>query len=155
MPGEADPALSRARPSRELRGAGRPRLRRLHFRPRAARHLSLAPQPLALGPGLDLGHLARSTTSASPRPAPTSLTYAGAPLTAPLRLAGTPLVHLVASTSGTDSDWIVKLIDVYPDPIRKSAQLGGYRLAIAMDVMRGRYRDDPRAPDAGAAPTSR
>ena len=48
---------------------------------------------------------------------PDVLTYASAPLTEPLKLAGTPLVHLVASTSGTDSDWVVKLIDVYPNDI--------------------------------------
>jgi putative CocE/NonD family hydrolase len=77
---------------------------------------------------------------------PDVLTYTGEPLTQPLRLAGTPLVHLVASTSGTDSDWIVKLIDVYPDQYPEKPELGGYQLAIAMDVMRARYRDDPANP---------
>src|SRR5207245_2301388 len=62
---------------------------------------------------------------------PDVLTYEGAPLTQPLRLAGTPLVHLVASTSGTDSDWVVKLIDVYPDQYPQKPDLGGYQLAIA------------------------
>ena len=70
------------------------------------------------------------------------LTYTGAALAKPIRLAGTPLVHLLASTSGTDSDWVVKLIDVYPD----SAPLAGYRFPIAMDVMRARYRGDPAHP---------
>ena len=73
----------------------------------------------------------------------------------PLKLAGTPLVHLVASTSGTDSDWIVKLIDVYPDQYPQKPELGGYQLGIAMDVMRGRYRDDPANPKPSAEPTSR
>lgn len=73
------------------------------------------------------------------------VTFAGAPLSRPLKLAGTPLVHLVASTSGTDSDWIVKLIDVYPDDYPKPA-LAGYEFPIAMDVMRARYRDDPARP---------
>jgi putative CocE/NonD family hydrolase len=77
---------------------------------------------------------------------PDVLTYTSAPLTAPLKLAGTPLVHLVASTSGTDSDWIVKLIDVYPDQYPRKPELGGYQLAIAMDVMRARYRSDPAKP---------
>jgi len=77
---------------------------------------------------------------------PDVLTYASAPLTEPLRLAGTPLVHLVASTSGTDSDWVVKLIDVYPDQYPQKPELGGYQLAIAMDVIRGRYRTDPAHP---------
>ena len=74
------------------------------------------------------------------------LTYATVPLTQPLRLAGTPLVHLVASTSGTDSDWVVKLIDVYPDQYPQRPELGGYQLPIAMDVIRGRYRTDPTHP---------
>jgi putative CocE/NonD family hydrolase len=77
---------------------------------------------------------------------PDVLTYQSEPLTAPLRLAGTPLVHLVASTSGTDSDWIVKLIDVYPDQVPDKPGLSGYQLPIAMDVIRGRYRTDPARP---------
>jgi putative CocE/NonD family hydrolase len=79
---------------------------------------------------------------------PDVLTYSTGPLEEPLRLAGTPLVHLVASTSGTDSDWVVKLIDVYPDQVPQKAELGGYQLAIAMDVIRGRYRADPAHPAA-------
>ena len=79
---------------------------------------------------------------------PDVLTYESEPLTEPLKLAGTPLVHLVASTSGTDSDWVVKLIDVYPDQYPQKPDLGGYELAIAMDVMRGRYRTDPARPQA-------
>ncbi|MEO6224609.1 MAG: CocE/NonD family hydrolase, partial [Sphingomicrobium sp.] len=77
---------------------------------------------------------------------PDVLSYATLPLTAPLRLAGTPLAHLVASTSGTDSDWVVKLIDVYPDHYPLKPELGGYQFAIAMDVMRGRYHADPARP---------
>jgi putative CocE/NonD family hydrolase len=68
---------------------------------------------------------------------PDVLAYTGPTLDKPLKLAGTPLVHLVASTSGTDSDWVVKLIDVLPS---------GYQFAIAMDVLRGRYRTDPGHP---------
>jgi len=77
---------------------------------------------------------------------PDVLTYESQTLTQPLKLAGTPLVHLVASTSGTDSDWVVKLIDVYPDQYPQKPQMGGYQLAIAMDVIRGRYRNDPAHP---------
>ena len=77
---------------------------------------------------------------------PDVLSYSSEPLTQPLRLAGTPLVHLVASTSGSDSDWVVKLIDVYPDQYPTKPELGGYQLAIAMDVIRGRYRTDPARP---------
>ena len=77
---------------------------------------------------------------------PDVLSYSSDVLRQPLRLAGTPLVHLVASTSGTDSDWVVKLIDVYPDQYPQKPELGGYQLAIAMDVLRARYRDDPAHP---------
>ncbi len=55
-------------------------------------------------------------------------------------IAGEPEVHLVASTSGTDSDWVVKLIDVYPNQVAAEPQLGGYQLPISMDIFRGRYR---------------
>ncbi len=68
------------------------------------------------------------------------LTYTSDVLTAPLTISGAPDVHLVASTSGTDSDWVVKLIDVYPDQVAAQPDLGGYQLAVAMDIFRGRYR---------------
>ncbi|GAB6197090.1 CocE/NonD family hydrolase [Lysobacter xanthus] len=83
---------------------------------------------------------------------PDVLTYVSEPLTAPLAIAGAPRVNLVASTSGTDSDWVVKLIDVYPDEVADSPGLGGYQLPVSMDVMRGRYRESwsqPRALEAG------
>ena len=48
---------------------------------------------------------------------PDVVTYASARLTAPLKISGQPIVNLVASTSGTDSDWVVKVIDVYPDEV--------------------------------------
>jgi uncharacterized protein len=82
------------------------------------------------------------------------LTYTSAPLTAPLQLAGQPMVDLFASTSGTDSDWVVKLIDVYPDEVAAQPDLGGYELPIAMDIFRGRYYqglDKPAAIPANKA----
>ncbi|MDA3912700.1 CocE/NonD family hydrolase [Oleiagrimonas sp.] len=63
-------------------------------------------------------------------------------------IAGQPKVHLVASTSGTDSDWVVKLIDVYPDQVAAEPKLGGYQLGIAMDIFRGRYRTSFEHPHA-------
>src|SRR5262249_50823259 len=69
------------------------------------------------------------------------LTYVTPPLTASVRVSGAPVVHLVASTSGTDADWVVKLIDVYPDEVPSQPELGGYELSIAMDIFRGRYRE--------------
>jgi len=82
------------------------------------------------------------------------LTYVSEPLTAPLKIGGAPEVNLVASTSGTDSDWVVKLIDVYPDQVPAQPEMGGYQLAVAMDVLRGRYREGyttPKPIASGAA----
>jgi hypothetical protein len=80
------------------------------------------------------------------------LTYVTEPLAAPLRIGGAPVVNLVASTSGTDSDWVVKLIDVYPDEVATQPGMGGYQLAVAMDIFRGRYRESfehPKPIEAG------
>lgn len=71
---------------------------------------------------------------------PDVLTYVSEPLTAPLQVAGEPMVNLFASTSGSDADWVVKLIDVYPDEMASQPEMGGYQLPIAMDIFRGRYR---------------
>ncbi|PIB93317.1 CocE/NonD family hydrolase [Caulobacter sp. FWC2] len=79
---------------------------------------------------------------------PDVLTYTSEPLKEPLKIAGVPKVNLIASTSGTDSDWVVKLIDVYPDEVPSQPELGGYQLAVGMDIFRGRYREsfsDPKA----------
>jgi putative CocE/NonD family hydrolase len=72
---------------------------------------------------------------------PDVLTFTSEVLTAPVTIAGQPIVHLSAATSGTDSDWVVKLIDVYPDQVPIDHGLGGYEFAIAMDIFRGRYRE--------------
>ena len=74
------------------------------------------------------------------------LSYTSAPLDAPLALAGTPVVNLSASTSGTDSDWVVKLIDVYPDQYPDDPKMAGYQLPIALTIFRGRYREDFATP---------
>jgi putative CocE/NonD family hydrolase len=79
------------------------------------------------------------------------LSYETAPLDKPLTIAGVPVVNLVASTSGTDSDWVVKLIDVYPDEVAEQPAMGGYQLAVAMDIFRGRYRTGWDKPEALAA----
>jgi putative CocE/NonD family hydrolase len=62
-------------------------------------------------------------------------------LTAPTKISGQPVANLVASTSGTDSDWVVKLIDVYPDEVAAQPELGGYQLMVSADIFRGRYRE--------------
>jgi putative CocE/NonD family hydrolase len=76
------------------------------------------------------------------------LTYQTPPLTETVRLGGAPVVHLVASTTATDSDWVVKLIDVYPEEVPSQPELGGYELGIAMDIFRGRYRESFEHPQA-------
>jgi hypothetical protein len=73
-------------------------------------------------------------------------------LTSPMKISGQPVANLVASTSGTDSDWVVKLIDVYPDEVAGEDAMGGYQLMISADIFRGRYRESletpkPIAPD--------
>jgi putative CocE/NonD family hydrolase len=72
---------------------------------------------------------------------PDVLTFTSDVLTAPVTISGQPIVHLNASTSGTDSDWVVKLIDVYPDQMPLDRAMGGYQFAVAMDIFRGRYRE--------------
>ncbi len=71
------------------------------------------------------------------------LAYVSEPLEAPLHIAGEPEVNLVASTSGTDSDWVVKVIDVYPDEVAAQPAMGGYQLMVSADIFRGRYRESP------------
>ena len=75
------------------------------------------------------------------------LTFTSDALTAPLKIAGRAVVHLIASTSGTDGDWVVKLIDVYPDQVSAQPEMGGYQLPVGMEILRGRYREsfvDPK-----------
>jgi putative CocE/NonD family hydrolase len=79
---------------------------------------------------------------------PDVLTFVTEPLKAPLKISGEPVVNLFASTSGTDSDWVVKLIDVYPDVVPSDPAMGGYQLGVAMEIFRGRYRDSLEAPTA-------
>jgi hypothetical protein len=72
-------------------------------------------------------------------------------LTAPVKISGQPIARLVASTSGSDSDWVVKLIDVYPDEVAAQREMGGYQLAVSMDIFRGRYRESLETPKPIAA----
>ncbi|HTB18545.1 MAG TPA: CocE/NonD family hydrolase [Bryobacteraceae bacterium] len=76
------------------------------------------------------------------------LTYEGPVLTAPVRISGAPIADLHAATSGTDADWVVKLIDVFPDEVPSQPEMGGYQLAVSMDIFRGRYRESFEHPSA-------
>ena len=82
---------------------------------------------------------------------PDVLVFTSDVLTAPVHIAGQPIANLVASTTGTDSDWVVKLIDVYPDEVADHPNLGGYQLMIAADIFRGRYREGFATPKPIAA----
>ena len=79
---------------------------------------------------------------------PDVLAFVSDVLTEPLRIAGEPVANLVASTSGSDSDWVVKLIDVYPDEVAGQPEMGGYQLMVAADIFRGRYRESLEAAKA-------
>ena len=63
-------------------------------------------------------------------------------------IAGDIAAHLFASTTGSDADWIVKLIDVYPDRNEADTTLNGYQLMVSNDVLRGRFRKSFEHPQA-------
>ncbi|MEP7272271.1 MAG: CocE/NonD family hydrolase [Acidobacteriota bacterium] len=72
---------------------------------------------------------------------PDVVAFVSETLTAPMKISGQPMANLVASTSGTDADWVVKLIDVYPDEVAGQPAMGGYQLMVSADIFRGRYRE--------------
>lgn len=71
---------------------------------------------------------------------PDVLSFKTEPLENDLTVTGKIMAHLIASTSGTDADWVVKLIDVYPDFDRKNLSMSGFQFPVAMEVFRGRFR---------------
>jgi putative CocE/NonD family hydrolase len=89
---------------------------------------------------------------------PDVATWTGAPLDAPLTVRGPVTVHLSAETTGSDADWVVKLIDVYPDEDVPPYEMSGFELMISADIFRGRYRESfeearPLTPDRPLAYT--
>src|SRR2546425_7377815 len=82
---------------------------------------------------------------------PDVLAFVSETLSAPVKISGEPIANLVASTSGTDSDWVIKVIDVYPDEVAGDAAMGGYQLMVSADIFRGRYRESLQTPKAIAA----
>ena len=72
---------------------------------------------------------------------PDVLVFTSDVLKEPVKISGEPIANLIASTSGTDADWVVKLIDVYPPQVAWQPNMGGYQLMISADVFRGRYRE--------------
>ncbi len=63
------------------------------------------------------------------------------PLTEDVTITGDVIANLFASTSGTDSDWVVKLIDVYPAEYPADPKMANYQLMVADEIFRGRYRE--------------
>ncbi len=86
---------------------------------------------------------------------PDVLSWESEPLSSDIAVSGKVAAHLFASTSGTDSDWIVKVIDVYPEKHDANPpsdpKMCGYELMIAGDVLRGRYRNSLEKPEPTAA----
>ena len=83
---------------------------------------------------------------------PDVLSYETPVLTQAVRIEGAPIADIFAKTTGTDGDFVVKLIDVYPDAYPEQPEMGGYQMPISMDIFRGRYRksfSDPSPIPAG------
>jgi putative CocE/NonD family hydrolase len=79
---------------------------------------------------------------------PDVMTYETPVLSEAVRVSGAPIADIFARTTGTDGDFVVKVIDVYPDEVASDAKMGGYQLAISQDIFRGRYRDSFAKPSA-------
>jgi len=82
---------------------------------------------------------------------PDVLVWQTEPLTTEVSIAGDLSARLFASTTGSDADWVVKLIDVYPDTVPGGGPMGGYQLMVAGEILRGRYRRSFERPEPIAA----
>ena len=79
---------------------------------------------------------------------PDVMTYTTEALTTPVRVSGAPIADIFAKTTGTDGDFVVKVIDVYPAENATDPKMGGYQLPISLDIFRGRYRQSFEKPTA-------
>ncbi|MGB6525666.1 MAG: CocE/NonD family hydrolase [Candidatus Acidiferrales bacterium] len=79
---------------------------------------------------------------------PDTVNWSTGPLDSDVCVAGDIVAHLFASTTGSDSDWIAKLIDVYPEKYEAEPLMGGYELMVADEVFRGRFRESFEKPEA-------
>ena len=98
-----------------------------------------------------LGHLWKVEDQRFASSRPDVLTYVSEPLTEDLTIAGPILANIYVSTTGTDSDWIVKLIDVYPGDAPRSEScsvpMGGFQMHVAGEIMRGKFRNSIEHPE--------
>ena len=76
------------------------------------------------------------------------MSYSTPALTKTVKVSGVPWADIFAKTTGSDGDIVVKLIDVYPDEVASNPKMGGYQLAISLDIFRGRYRESFAKPSA-------
>jgi predicted acyl esterase len=104
------------------------------------------PRPVNFGDGRWGDWLVSDQRHADGRP--DVMTYQTEVLTAPVRVSGAPMAEIFAKTTGTDGDFVVKVIDVYPDEVATDPKMGGYQLPISLDIFRGRYRDSFEKPTA-------
>jgi uncharacterized protein len=118
-----------------------------------AKPVPFIPRPINMGDATQWKPwLVRDQRFVSDRP--DVLVYKTEALAEPLHIMGAPQVNLFAATTGTDSDWVVKLIDVYPDTTPEAADQGakpgmaGYELPIGIEIFRGRYVKDFAKPSA-------
>ncbi|MBD8898996.1 CocE/NonD family hydrolase [Rhodanobacter sp. DHG33] len=81
------------------------------------------------------------------------LSYTTPVLTETVTVQGAPIADLFASTTGTDGDFVVKLIDVYPGTDAIDPDMSGYELPVSLDIFRGRYRKSFAEPEAIPANT--
>ncbi len=132
---------------------------RLEFRPPdvedgADRYVSDPDRPVPFSTELrtTLGHLWKVEDQRFASTRPDVLVYESDVLDEDLTIAGPILASMFVSTTGTDSDWVVKLIDVYPGDAPDSntcdVRMGGYQMHLAGEVMRGRYRNGLTKPEA-------
>jgi putative CocE/NonD family hydrolase len=104
-------------------------------------------QPMGYGDGLTWSEwLVDDQRESSGRP--DVLVFSTDALKDPVKISGQPIANLLASTSGTDSDWVVKVIDVYPDEVAGDPHMGAYQLMVSADIFRGRYRESLENPKA-------
>ncbi|HEX8555231.1 MAG TPA: CocE/NonD family hydrolase [Sphingomonas sp.] len=104
------------------------------------------PRPVNFGDGRWGDWLVSDQRHADGRP--DVMTYQTEVLTAPVRVSGAPFAEIFARTTGTDGDFVVKVIDVYPDEVASDPKMGGYQLPVSLDIFRGRYRDSFARPTA-------
>jgi putative CocE/NonD family hydrolase len=104
------------------------------------------PRPVNFGDGRWGDWLVSDQRHADGRP--DVMTYTTEVLSEPVRVSGAPIADIFAKTTGTDGDFVVKVIDVYPAENASDPKMGGYQLPISLDIFRGRYRDSFETPSA-------